>query len=126
MNPYKNVQVRFPESERRLLLDIESFEQIFYLFFIEIALITVEVMNVASDSFTNIKTASFFKNRSQRFYLFHIGHISHPLPVEIGDQVSLVHKDFSVPALTGSYGLHLALLHKLASQAGGRCVRKVR
>ena len=37
MNPYKNVQVRYLESERRLLLNIESFEQIFYLFFIEIA-----------------------------------------------------------------------------------------
>lgn len=34
MNPYKNVQVRFSESERRLLLNIKSFEQIFYLLFI--------------------------------------------------------------------------------------------
>lgn len=78
MNTYKNVQVRFPESERRLLLNIESFEQIFYLFFIKIALISVEVVNVASNSFTHIKSASFFKDRSQRFYIFHIDHFSHP------------------------------------------------
>ena len=81
MNPYKNVQVRFPESERQLLLDIESFEQILYLITIEITLITVEVMNAASNSFTNIKTASFFKDRSQLLNLFHIGHFLHPLPV---------------------------------------------
>ena len=114
MNPLKNEQVRFPESERRLLLDIESFEQIFYLFFIEIAFISIEVVNVASNSFTHIKTASFFKQRSQRFYLFHIDHFSHPLPIEISDQVSLVHKDFSIPAFACSYGLDLALSHKLA------------
>ncbi len=120
MNPLKNEQVRFPESERRLLLNIESFEQILYHITIEITLISVEVVNVASNSFTHIKTASFFKDRSQRFYLFHIDHFSHPLSVEIGDQVSLVHKDFSVPALAGADGLDLALLHKLTDGVLGK------
>lgn len=86
MNPYKNVQVRFSESERRLLLDIESFEQIFYLFFIEIAFISIEVVNVASNSFMNIKTASFFKDRSQLFNLFHIGHTRHLLSAKMLNQ----------------------------------------
>lgn len=83
MNLYKNVQVRYLESERRLLLDIESFEQVFYLFFIEIALITVELVNVASNSFTHIKTASFFKDKSQLFNLFHIDHTPHLLPQKL-------------------------------------------
>ena len=39
--------------ERKLLLDTESFEQILDLIFIEKALITIEVVNVASNSFTN-------------------------------------------------------------------------
>lgn len=74
---------RSEESERRLLLDIESFEQIFYLFFIEMALISIEVVNVASNSFTNIMTASFFKDRSKRFNLFHIDYIAHPLFIKM-------------------------------------------
>ena len=69
--------------ERKLLLDTESFEQILYLVFIEKALITVEIVNVASNSFTNIKTASLFKKRSQRFNLFHIDHIPHPLSIKM-------------------------------------------
>ena len=72
--------------ERKLLLDTESFEQILDLIFIEKALITVEVVNVASNSFTNIKTASFFKQRSQFFNLFHIDHIPHPLSAKMLNQ----------------------------------------
>lgn len=101
-------------SKRRLFLNAKSFEEMIYLFSVSRKLIRIEIEKRTSDSFTHIKSASFFKQRSQRFYLFHIGHISHPLPVEIGDQVSLVHKDFSVPACACSHGLHLALSHKLA------------
>lgn len=115
---------KLQKSERQLLLNIKSFEQIFYLFFIDIALITVKVVNVASDSFTNIKTASFFKQRSQHFYFFHIDHISHPLPVKIGNQVSLVDEYFSVLACTCSYGLHFALSHKLAYCVFGKTADK--
>ena len=72
----------------------------------------------------HIKTASFFKQRSQHFYLFHIGHISHPLSVEIRHKVSLVHKDFSVPALACADGLHLALFHKLMDGIFGKSCNK--
>ena len=65
-------------------------------------------------------TASFFKQRSQLCNLFHIRHISYPLPVEVGNQVSLVDEDLSVPALAGADGLHLALLHKLADGVFGK------
>ena len=92
-----------------------------YLFSVSRELIRIEIEKRTSDSFTHIKTASFFKQRSQRFHLFHIGHISHPLvSVKIGDQVSLVHKYFSVPALAGADGLHFALLHKLSDGVFGK------
>lgn len=104
---------KLQKSERRLFLNTKSFEEMIYLFSVSRKLIRIEIEKRTSNCFTNIKTASFFKQRSQHFYFFHIDHFSHPLPVEIGDQVSLVHKDFSVPALARSYGLHFALLHKL-------------
>lgn len=82
MNPLKNEQVRFPESERRLLLDIKSFEQILYFITIEITLISIEVVNAASNSFTDIKSASFFKDRSSAF-TFSISGKSHtPFPLK--------------------------------------------
>lgn len=64
-----------------------------------------------------MQTASFPEEEFQRFKF---AQISHPLPVEIVDQVSLVHKDFSVPALAGTDGLHLALLHKLTDGVFGK------
>ena len=116
----KNAVSKTARSERRLFLNAKSFEEIVYLFSVSRKLIRIEIEKRTSDSFTHIKTASFFKQRSQRFYLFHIDHFSHPLPVEIGDQVSLVHKDLSVPALAGADGLHLTLLHKLTDGVFGK------
>ena len=111
MNPYKNVQVRFSESERRLLLDIESFEQIFYLFFIEIAFISIEVVNVASNSFMNIKTASFFKDRSQLFNLFHIGHTRHLLSAKMLNQHQPTATNIQVCLLQKSLYCHFNVSH---------------
>ena len=116
----KNAVSKTARLERRLFLNTKSFEEMIYLFSVSRKLIRIKVEKRTSDRFTHIKTASFFKQRSQHFYLFHIDHFSHPLPVEIGDQVSLVHKDFSIPALACSYGLHLALLHKLTDSVFGK------
>ena len=91
-----------------------------YLFSVSRKLIRIEIEKRTSYRFTHIKSASFFKQRSQHFYLFHIDHFSHPLPVEIGDQVSLVHKNFSVSALAGADGLDLALLDKLTDGVFGK------
>ena len=116
----KNAVSKTAKSERRLFLNAKSFEEMIYLFSVSRKFIRIEIEKRTSNCFTHIKTASFFKDRSQLFYLFHIDHFSHPLSIEIGDQVSLVHKNFTVSALTGSYGLHLALLHKLADSMFGK------
>lgn len=115
-----NAVMKTARSERRLFLNAKSFEEMIYLFSVSRKLIRIEIEKRTSDSFTHIESASFFKDRSQLFDLFHIDHFSHPLPVEIGDQVSLVHKNFSVPALAGADGLDLTLLHKLADSVFGK------
>ena len=70
--------------------------------------------NVKTDyRFTNIKTASFSQQRRKDIDFFHIDHISHPLSVKVGDQVSLVDEDFPILTLTSADRLDLTLLHKL-------------
>lgn len=93
---------KLQKSERRLLLNTKTFEEMIYLFSVSRELIRIEIEKRTSDCFTHIKSASFFKQRSQHFYFFHIDHFSHPIPAKIGNQVSLVHKDFSVSALAGA------------------------
>lgn len=116
----KNAVSKTAKSERRLFLNTKSFEEMIYLFSVSRKLIRIKIEKRTSNSFTHIKTASFFKQRSQLFNLFHIDHFSHPLPVEVRHKVSLVDEYFSVPACASSYGLHLALLHKLANGVFGK------
>lgn len=78
----KNAVSKTAKSERRLFLNAKSFEEMIYLFSVSRKFIRIEIEKRASNCFTHIKTASFFKDRSQLFYLFHIDYFSHPLPLK--------------------------------------------
>ena len=114
---FRNVILKIVKSERHLYLNFVLFKELIYLLFVEPDLLIRQVLIVASESITKMQTASFPEEEFQRFKF---AQISHPLSVEIVDQVSLVHKDFSVPALACAYGLHLALLHEMTDGVFGK------
>ena len=62
----KNAVSKTAKSERRFFLNTKSFEEMIYLFSVSRKLIRIEIEKRTSDSFTDIESASFFKQRSPR------------------------------------------------------------
>ena len=114
---FRNGILKTAKSERQFLLNFVLFEELIKLIFVEHDLLIRQVEVVADERITEMQTASF---PEEEFQSFNLAHFSRPLSLKILHKVSLVDEYFPVPACTCSYGLDLALFHKLTDSVFGK------